>query len=329
MHKTNNEIWVICEIREREVDPASLELIGKAAALAGPVKGTVGALLLGSDAGRHTGLLTAAGADRIYLTDHSALSPIDDHIYAQVITRLARQYRPSIILMAATIHGRSIAPQVAARLSTGLTADCTELALDEEGLLIQTRPAFGGGLMARIVCRDARPQMATVRPGVMPYPVLDYEHTSEIIPVPYDSDIQKVFSILTRHNPKGKGACLHDAQVIVAGGKGVGSKEAFSKLDRLAALLGGTIGASRSAVDAGYAPYDHQIGQTGVTVRPRVYIACGISGSVQHLAGMSGSEHIIAVNTDPKAPIFDYADYGIVGDLHTVLDEMIRHLESR
>ena len=291
---------------------------------------------------------------------------LEDSAFARAIATVAAREKPDIILMAATVFGRSVMPRLAARLRTGLTADCTALRLEEDGTLVQTRPAYGANLLAEVVCGGARPQMATVRPGVFGRPqpqagrtaqivrtraeladegaddpmaestagigteglaVKRGEKSAEAVSPPGDGAFP-LLRLLRRDFDADSGSDLSTARVVVAGGKGVGSKGGFARLERLAAILKGAVGASRSAVEAGYASYPMQVGQTGRTIRPEIYIACGISGSIQHLAGMSGSGYVIAINADRSAPIFDHADYGIVGDLGVIVDAMIEILEK-
>ncbi|MBF7083000.1 electron transfer flavoprotein subunit alpha/FixB family protein [Desulfallas sp. Bu1-1] len=240
-----------------------------------------------------------------------------------------RESKPEIFLVGATNLGRDLAPKVGRRLGTGLTADCTGLDIDDEGMLLQTRPAFGGNIIATIVTPNHRPQMATVRPRVMVSLPRNEGRRGEVVKIPYKLDTMdlrvKVLDIVKEIK---RGVNLEEADVIVAGGRGLGSAEGFKVLERLAGVLGGEIGASRDAVDAGWISHAHQIGQTGKTVRPKLYIACGISGTVQHTAGMKESDMIVAINTDPAAPIFEIADYGIVADLYQAVPALISAIES-
>jgi electron transfer flavoprotein alpha subunit len=251
--------------------------------------------------------------------------------YTDVLAGMINQRKPEIVLVSATPQGRDLAPRVAARISAGLTADCTGLDIDdEEGLLVQTRPAFGGNLMATIVCRQARPQMATVRPGVMKALAADASRAGEIVTIPVHLDersvVAKIVEIVQQEGDAQIN--LQDAQIIVSGGRGLGKPENFALIRDLADALGGAVGASRAAVDAGWIPAYHQVGQTGRTVQPKLYIACGISGAVQHLAGMGSSDVIVAINKDPSAPIFNVATYGIVGDLFEVVPALAKKLRE-
>ena len=245
-------------------------------------------------------------------------------------TRIAealRQLQPDAALFPANVRGRFLSAWAAARLDTGLSADCTELSVTAEGWLLQSRPAFGGNLIADILCTEKRPQMASVRPGVFPMPSSCYASPKEMRTIAIEAPVQRLHCV--SRTPLPNTTSIREAEVIVAGGKGIGSKAGFDKLRTLAELLHGTVGASRSAVDAGWASYAHQVGQTGSTVRPTLYIALGISGMVQHISGVSGAKTIIAVNKDRNAPIFNYADYGVVDDWERVVDAMIRHLHNQ
>lgn len=252
----------------------------------------------------------------------------DDCAQGTAIAEALRHVAPDAALFPATVRGRFLSAWVAAKLETGLTADCTGLSLTPEGYLLQTRPAYGGNLIADILCKDCRPQLASVRPGVFPPPRMVSGATCapavDFFPSAMPAMLERV-----AFTPSEGGASLQGARVIVAGGKGVGGKHGFETLAELASLLGGALGATRDAVDAGWISYPHQIGQTGVTVRPRLYLAFGISGLIQHIVGMNGSETVVAVNTDRNAPIFDNADYGIVGDWQTTAETMIRYLKER
>lgn len=347
-------IWVVCETKAGRALEASLELIGEAAVLANLADGDyAGSVVDGSaghdPSGRVVAIFSsefcagpeeklaaeaaAAGAsETAFLAGRKAgaADSADDGFFAREIAEAVALERPDIMLMAATTLGRSVFPRTAALIGTGLTADCTALRLERDGTLVQTRPAYGANLLAEVVCERSRPQMATVRPGVFPLPSPGAGKPVNIRKIRIEAESSGFCRILSSIDLAGAaGADLADARVVVAGGKGVGSAEGFALLDRLATLLGGAVAASRSAVEAGYAPYARQIGQTGRTVRPELYIACGISGSIQHRAGMSGAGFVIAINADPEAPIFDYADYGIVGDLHEVVESMLYILGKR
>ena len=304
---------VYCEAGHRH----ALELIAKARTLSSEV------VALCEDEAA-CGACVAAGADRVALLPLLADDCAQGDLAAAALSELA----PDSVLFPATVRGRFLSGWAAARLGTGLTADCTSLGVTPDGLLLQSRPAFGGNLTADILCRAKRPQMASVRPGVFPMP-----ETAKDVPAPpvQRLDVQPLRDYLTRtgFTPAENTVSLQDAQVIVAGGKGVGSRRGFDKLFRLAALLGGAVGATRSAVDAGYIGYAHQIGQTGVTVRPRLYIVFGASGAIQHTVGMSAARTVIAVNRDRLAPIFRSADYGVAADWEETIDVMISELSEQ
>ena len=317
-----NEIWVICETKGGTLTDASCELLWKARELAGHAGAAVSALLM-------SGAVTAsaafaAGADFVRAAP-AASTVRTAYETARIVAAAAKETPPLAILLPATVYGRAAAPQVAALLGAGLTADCTGLAMEGD-LLVQTRPAFGGNILAEIVGTGSLPQMATVRPKAMPAPVLDYSRTGPVKPLAVpklDLPLR-----LLRRVCEAPAQTLTGAQLIVAGGLGAGGREGFAKLSELAGRLGCPLGASRAAVNAGLAPYAAQVGQTGVTVRPKLYLAFGISGAVQHLAGMGASDYIIAVNTDRRAPIFDHADYGVVADSIEVMDLLLKQLES-
>ncbi|MGE5588625.1 MAG: FAD-binding protein [Clostridia bacterium] len=323
-------IWVFAEVRNGRVAAVSLELLGKARGLAEDLKAPVTSVLLGYGVEGLCQTLIAHGADRVILAQDPELQHYRTEPYAEVLTSLIAKHKPTICLFGATTVGRDLAPQVAGRVGTGLTADCTGLDIDSEtGLLRQTRPAFGGNIMATILCPDHRPQMATVRPRVMRQLPPDASRSGEVIeekPALGKKSISKqVLDVLVE---AAQAVNLEEANIIVSGGRGLGKPENFSIIGELADVLGGCVGASRAAVDAGWIHPSHQVGQTGKTVAPRLYIACGISGAIQHLAGMSGSEIIVAINKDPEAPIFQVATYGIVGDLFQVVPRLTARLRK-
>ncbi|SNX53081.1 electron transfer flavoprotein subunit alpha/FixB family protein [Thermoanaerobacterium sp. RBIITD] len=323
------DIWVFAEQRDGMIMNVALEILGEARKLADKKGVNVGAVLLGYNIGSLAKELISYGADLVYVVDNPLLLNYTTEGYAKVIADLANEYKPEVILYGATYIGRDLAPRIASKLMTGLTADCTGLDIDENGLLLQTRPAFGGNLMATIKCPDRRPQMSTVRPGVMKKSVKDESRKGQVIN--YETDIKetdirtKILNIVKEAKSK---VNLEEADIIVSGGRGVGNAEGFKLIKELADVLGGVVGASRATVDAGWISSDHQVGQTGKTVRPKLYIACGISGAIQHLAGMSNSGTIVAINKNPDAPIFKVADYGIVGDLFKVIPALIEELKK-
>jgi electron transfer flavoprotein alpha subunit len=323
-------VWVFGEQRGGDLDGVALELLGEGRKLADQLQVPLSAVLIGEDVGDMANLLVAHGADNVYVVDDPSLKNFVDESYCDIFVQLIDMYRPEIILLGATTYGRSLAPRISSRLNTGLTADCTKLEIDMESKnLMQTRPAFGGNLMATIICPNHRPQMSTVRPKVMKALPPDFSRAGNIIrpdvtvPEAHRTKVVDIVCNLTEM------VNLCEADIIVSGGRGLGDPKNFSLLEELARTLGGAVGASRAAVDAGWIPYCHQVGQTGKTVGPKVYFACGISGAVQHLAGMSSSDTIIAINKDPDAPIFKIATFGIVGDVLQVVPALIEEFKSR
>ncbi|MEW6399016.1 MAG: FAD-binding protein [Bacillota bacterium] len=319
-------IFVFVEQREGRAAPVSWELVGEAVRLARELGAEVGAVVLGQGVRALAEESFTYGADVTYLVDHPVLKEYRTAPYARAAVELVRKHRPQIFLLGATAQGRDLASTVATSLETGLTADCTGLEIDPDTkLLRQTRPAFGGNVMATILCRTRRPQMATVRPRVMPMPPRDASRRGRLVEEQIDLDEESIAARVMQFVPRaGDTRSLAEAEVIVSGGRGVGGPQGFTVLKELADALGGAVGASRGAVAAGWISQEHQVGQTGQTVRPRLYIACGISGAIQHLAGMQGSEVVVAINKDPHAPIFQIADYGIVGDLFEVVPALAR-----
>jgi electron transfer flavoprotein alpha subunit len=323
-------VMVYAEQRLGRVAEVAYELLHKGRELADELKVPLSAALLGHDLSTMAQSLLEYGADRVYVVDHPSLEGFTDDLYGEVLTRIIRQIRPEIVLAGATPVGRSFIPKVATQIGTGLTADCTELAIDPENrLLLQTRPAFGGNIMATIICPQMRPQMATVRPKVMKKGLPDPKRSGDIVPVPVDwSEVTGKTRLLEIVEELTEKVRLAEADVIVAGGRGLQEEKHFALIRELAELLNAAVGASRGAVDSGWISYAHQVGQTGKTVAPKLYIAIGVSGAVQHLVGMQSSDMIVAINNDPHAPIFDVASYGIVGDLFEVVPEMIRQLKA-
>ncbi len=321
-------VWIFAEQREGRLAPVSFELLGAGRRLADELETDLSAVLLG--AGEASALeLIEWGADRVYLCTDSAFERFNDETYTEVLSRLISEHKPAIVLAGATPIGRSFIPRVAARLRTGLTADCTSLEIDREtSNLFQIRPAFGGNIMATIICPNHRPQMATVRPRVMKKGEHKKDRKGEIIKVDLKEIVTRTKVVDTVKEVSDVMVNLHEADVIVAGGRGVGGPEGFKVLHELARVMGGALGASRAAVDEGWIPYSHQIGQTGKTVCPKIYIACGISGAVQHLVGMQSSDIIVAINKNPEAPIFNIATYGIVGDLFEIVPLLIRKIKE-
>jgi len=322
-------IWVFAEQRDGTLSRVSIELLGKAQLLAAEINQDVSALLLGYGVSGLSDTLIAYGADNVYLVEHGALKNYRTNAYTKALEELINRYRPNILLMGATHMGRDLAPRVSRRVGVGLTADCTELTIDpEERILLQTRPAFGGNVMATIANRYSRPQMATVRPGVME--ALKRNGKKGKIIKHKVSLIEKEIGtkVLELVREKKKGVSLSEARVIVAAGRGVGSQMEMKPLFSLAKVMGGEVAGTRIIVEEGWLPVERQVGQTGQTVRPEIYIACGVSGAVQHRAGMMGSRYIIAINKDARAPIFEVADWGIVGDLHEVVPAFTKALQD-
>ena len=314
-------ILVIAEQRDGKIQNVALELLGKARELAADIEEkTVSAVLIGENVKGLADELVHHGADVVYVVEGSDYKVYDTEKYAQVFKALIDSKKPEIVLFGATTIGRDLAPRVSSRTTTGLTADCTKLEIAEDKSLWMTRPAFGGNLMATIVCPDHRPQMSTVRPGVMKKLAKDSGRKGEIVEFPVTLDLSKVkVQVLEIVKEEGNIVDISEAKILVSGGRGVGHKSNFRELEDLAAEIGGVVSASRAQVDAGNIGHDRQVGQTGKTVRPSIYFACGISGAIQHVAGMEESEFIIAINKDRYAPIFSVADLGIVGDVHKVL----------
>ncbi|OGU14128.1 MAG: electron transfer flavoprotein subunit alpha [Geobacteraceae bacterium GWC2_53_11] len=324
-------VWVFVEQSEGEAARVSWELMGAGAELARTLGVELCAVVIGDKVEQLCREAFTYGAVRAYLLDHPVYHHYRTEPYLDACCHLIDRHKPEIVLMGASGMGRDLAGAVATRMKTGLTADCTGLGIDDKGNLMQTRPAFGGNIMATIMCDRFRPQMSTVRPQVMPLPEKRDNTSGEIVRdsfAPNEKNIfTKVLEIIREKNGSDD-IDLAGAEFIVSGGRGLMSKDNFSLLHELANELGGVIGGSRSAVDAGWLPQDRQVGQTGKTVRPKIYIACGISGAIQHLVGMQDSDVIIAINRDKEAPIFEVATYGIVGDLFQVIPEMIRQIRE-
>jgi len=321
-------VWVFAEQRNGIVASVAYELLGVGRRLADELKAELSAVLFGStdDAANE---LIRWGADKVYYCKDHVFEKFNDEPYSQLLTNLINMYKPNIVLAGATPIGRSFIPRVAAKVRTGLTADCTALEIDKDsGNLLQIRPAFGGNIMATILCPNHRPQIATVRPRVMKRGEYNHDKKGQIIPVTTDGITCRTKVLDTVKEISECMINLQEAEVIVSGGRGLGDAKGFKMLEELAELLGGALGASRAAVDEGWISYSHQVGQTGKTVCPKIYIACGISGAVQHLVGMQSSDIIIAINKNPEAPIFNVATYGIVGDIYDVVPVLIKKLKE-
>ncbi|POR03082.1 electron transfer flavoprotein subunit alpha [Alkalispirochaeta sphaeroplastigenens] len=321
-------VWVFAEQRGGVLQPVVFELLGEGRKLADQIGCSLSAILCGEDVTALTSDLFEHGADCVYVADAPELANYTSDGYSKVIVQAIEQYKPEIVLLGASHIGRDLGPCLAVKCNTGLTADCTKLEIDPEDKKIkQTRPAFGGNLMATIVCPNHRPQMSTVRPGVMDKPEVQKGRRGEIIHLQVEfspADIRmQVLEVIKSLEEK---VSLTDAEIIVAGGMGLGKAEGFDLLKDLAEKMGGIVASSRAPVDAGWIDHSRQVGQTGTTVKPRIYFACGISGAIQHIAGMQGSEYIVAINKNEASPIFEVADYGIVGDLYQVIPELINAL---
>ncbi len=335
----NIGVLVFTEQDAGNLAEVSLELICKGRELADRLGAKLASVVLGSGISGLPAQLFSYGCDTVYIADDERLKDYTVLPYTKVITDLIESCQPQIALYGATSTGRDLAPRIASQLRAGLTADCTELEIGDhevprsgevyKDLLLQIRPAFGGNIIATIVCPESRPQMATVREGVMKITEPDATRTGEIVEIPVELDATHMVTEVIERFKAEKKVDLKAAPIIVAGGAGVGGADGFQLIRELADVLGGEVGASRAAVDAGYIGREHQVGQTGTTVRPKLYIAAGISGSVQHRAGMAESGKIIAINTDPDAPIFTVAHYGICGDLFEVIPKMIKAYKAK
>lgn len=323
-------VWVFGEQRKGQVHSVVYELVGEGRKLADARNMDLSVVLIGHNMKDASQDLINHGTDTVYLVDDPALADFMDDPYGDILAQLIEKYKPEIVLTGATVIGRSLIPHVAARLGTGVTADCTGLGIDpEDGKLLQTRPAFGGNIMATIHTPEHRPQMATVRPRVMRKAPEKPGYEGKIVEEKFDvASLRNRSKLVEIVEELGDHVKIEEADVIVSGGRAMGGPENFKMLEELADVLGGAVGSSRAAVDAGWMPYAHQVGQTGKTVCPKVYIACGISGQIQHLAGMSSSDIIVAINKDPDAPIFEVATYGIVGDVFEVVPALIRKFKA-
>jgi len=326
-----NEVWIFIEQRSDKAAEVSFELLSKGRKLADKLQGTLKAVVIGSGIKAIAQETFRYGAKECLMIDHKELKDYKTVPYSRIMIDLVSKYKPRIVLYGATVIGRDLAPRVASYTRSGLTADCTDLQIsdvtylrkDYKDLLLQIRPAFGGNIIATIIAPDVPIQMATVREGVMENVSLRTAVKGEIVKIPYTPDkIDQMIKIIERHQEENK-INLKASPIIVAGGYGMGSTENFKILYELAHVIGGEIAGSRAAVDAGFIPHERQVGQTGVTVRPKLYVACGISGAIQHRAGMQDSNKIIAINVDPEAPIFDVCHYGIVGDVMEVIPKLI------
>jgi electron transfer flavoprotein alpha subunit len=323
-------VWVFIEQRDKHIANVALELLSEGRKLADQLGTELAGVVLGEDVEELTKDCFAYGADKAYLVDGTVFKDYRTDSYTDVIVQMINQYKPEIVLFGATNNGRDFAARIAVRVHAGLTADCTELGVDvETRQLLQTRPAFGGNIMATIICPNHRPQMATVRPKVMKKVEPDYNKTGEVIRVENsvkEEDVSTKILEIVEHAVKTLN--LSEADIIVSGGRGIGGPENYYLIEELAGVLKAAAGASRAAVDAGWVPHYRQVGQTGKTVAPKLYVACGISGAIQHLAGMQTSDIIVAINKDPEAPIFKVATYGIVGDLLKVVPLLTKKIKE-
>ena len=332
-----NSVMVFIQQDDGKIAEVSLELVCKAKELAGRLNTTVSGVLMGHDLGEEAKRVVSYGVNELFVVDNKDLAHYTPLPYAKALVDVIQKQKPQIVLYGATTTGRDVAPRVASELKVGLTADCTDLQIGDheyrgttyENILYQIRPAFGGNIIATIVSPENKPQMATVREGVMKMVEPDTSFKGKITPVDIPFNDADFLTEIVKRVKEEKHVDLKGAQIIVAGGMGVGSKEDFELIKELAHLLNGEVGASRAAVDAGFVSKDHQVGQTGTTVRPKLYIACGISGSVQHRAGMAEAARIIAINTDPEAPLLEIAHYGIVGDLKEVIPRFIKAYKAK
>ncbi len=323
-------VWVYCEFRRGTLASVSLELLGIGKKLADTRGVSLSAVLIGHETKETAAQLIGHGADIVFRVDNPALAHFTDDVYGAVMTALIQDQRPEIVLAGATAIGRSFIPGVATLLNTGLTADCTKLEIRAgDGALLQTRPAFGGNIMATIECPSTRPQMATVRPRVMKALEFDPQRTGNVIDIsPAPEQLQSRIQVVESVVSEGCNVNIQESDILVSGGRGLDNAKGFDLIRQLAKSLNGDVAASRAAVDAGWIPYPHQVGQTGKTVAPKLYIACGISGAIQHVAGMQSADTIVAINRDKNAPIFDVADFGIVGDLYEILPKLITKIEE-
>lgn len=323
-------IWVFVEQKNGKIQSVSYELLGKAQELAKKLKTTVSGILIGNKMDDQLDELIWRGADNVYLVEAPEIAEFQDEPYTNIIVELVKKYKPEILLCGATNIGRSLISRVAINIKAGLTADCTGLDIDQEKkILMQTRPAFGGNIMATIISPNYRPQMATVRHKVFQPLEPDKHRKGKVIRESFDSSLYasrtKLIDIVEEIESL---VNLSEADVIVSGGRGMGGPENFKILEELAHVIGAAVGSSRAAVDAGWMPYSHQVGQTGRTVAPKLYIACGISGQIQHLVGMQSSKIIVAINKDPEAPIFKVATYGVVADLFQVVPALTKKFKE-
>ena len=325
------DLWVVTELENGEPVGVTYELIGVASDLAAKAGEKCCAVLVAAEAGDVPQKLIAAGADKVYVIADAKFADYNTDLYTDAICQLVDAYKPSALLIGATADGRDLAPRIAARKMTGLCADCTELDIDVDNQVVEwTRPALGGNILATILCKETRPQMGTVRPKVFKAKPMDATRTGEVINFTYENLVTSPVELLKKEAVGGTSSIkIEDAEVICSGGRGMGSADNFKILEEMAALFeNGTVAGSRAVVDEGWIGHSCQVGQSGKTVTPKIYFACGISGAIQHLAGMTGSDTVIAINKDANAPIFNTAQYGIVGDVNVILPKLIAKIKA-
>jgi len=321
-------IWFFAEVKDDKIASVSYEMLNASKKLKKKLNQEICGVVFGKNIKDKVYSLIKKGADKVYLIEDEVFCNFNEEVYSEALAYLIKKYKPNIVIAGATMMGRSFIPSVAVKVKTGLTADCTDVDIDENtGLLIQTRPTFGGNLMAKIICEKHRPQMATIRPKIFEVASDEENLNGEIIEEKIEFEIKNRCEICERERVESV-VDLQEAEIIVSGGRGLKEGKNFEIIKELADLLSGAVGASRAAVDSGWIGYPHQVGQTGKTVKPKLYIACGISGAIQHLAGMQTSDYIIAINKDPEAPIFKVANLGVVGDIFEILPILIRKLKE-
>ncbi|MBI4619325.1 MAG: electron transfer flavoprotein subunit alpha/FixB family protein [Desulfobacterales bacterium] len=324
-----NSVWVFAEVKDGKIKKVTFEMLSEGKKMAEKLGGDLSALLLGQNVGSLAEQLGHYGADKVYLAEHGALKDYTTDAYSKVIAELIKANEPSIVLYGATVLGKDLSPRVAARVESGLATDCTGIGLDDSGKFTATRPMFAGKAYADISFSDSKPNMASIRPNALPVSPPDESRKAEVIKVDVNINPDDIRTTIQEFiKTAGERPDLTEAEIIVSGGRGMKGPENFKMLEELADVLGATVGASRAAVDAGWKNVSDQVGQTGKVVSPNLYIACGISGAIQHLAGMSTSKYIVAINKDPEAPIFQKADYGIVDDLFKVLPVLTEELKK-
>ena len=327
---TFHGIMVFAECRHGVMAPVTYELLGIGRKLANQRQVPLSVAIIGQNIDKYSAPLIAAGADTVILVEHEGLAQFREDIFSKILARIIQEQKPEVVLAGATAIGRSVIPYVATLVGAGLTADCTRLEIrQEDGMLLQTRPAFGGNIMATIECPHTRPQMATVRPKVMAPAEPDPTRSGIVLRIePLKEELRSAAEVLESVQSEEDQVNIQEVEALVSGGRGLASEKGFVLLRELAAELNAAVAASRAAVDSGWIPYPHQVGQTGKTVSPKLYSACGISGAIQHAVGMQSAEVVVAINRDADAPIFNIATYGIVGDLHEVIPELIRQLRE-